>query len=173
MKTSDGQPWSAREQCTTSAAAARMKTVNKSSNKAPIATKANRSVSEQTSNTRHKMRPTQILISKNEDNPWSSWLRDIATICFPLYMLYMLATHPLIKDIGQPHNRPLTKMELYEKFLHEQNQKLEFQQSVRKYNFLMALNMNRCYEFPSFEMTEYMPNRSGIFKNRYKNWKKK
>jgi hypothetical protein len=170
MKTADGQPWSA-QQSTSRAAAVAIKPVVTPLNKA---TKANNSDAENMSNTQQKpiikMRPTQILISKNEGNTWSSWLRDIATICCPLYMVYMLATHPLIKDIGQPHNRKLTKLELHEKFVHEYNQKLEFQQSVHKYNFLMAVNMDQCYEFPSSEMTKYMPNRSAIFKDRYKKW---
>lgn len=117
--------------------------------------------------TETKIRPTQFLVSKNEGNTLSSWLRDIATLCLPFYILYMLATHPLIKDVGRHQN--LTKMQLYEKVLHEYKQKLDFEKSVKKYNFLRAISgRNRCFEFPKMEFTHYVPPPlKGIFMNRY------
>jgi hypothetical protein len=122
-----------------------------------------------TTTTTHKMRPTQLLVSKNEGNTISSWLRDIGVILIPMYIMYMLATHPLIKDIGQPHTRKLTKSELVKKMLYEQNQKLEYQNAIYKYNFMTAVvdGGKRCYEFPSMEITSsWKP--PALFTNRYK-----
>lgn len=163
MKTADGQIWAAREE---QSAAIKKPVANK-----PLSKYAEQTIRNKQQKPTFKMRPTQVLVSKNEGNTLSSWLRDIATICLPLYMLYMLATHPLIKGIGQPHNRKMTKTELHEKFLHEYNQKLQFGLSVRKNNFLVAVvNRDQCYEFPTLETTAYMPRRSALFKDRYKKW---
>lgn len=135
-----------------------------------INTRHDKTSSNATSNTTtHKMRPTQLLVSKNEGNTISSWLRDIGIILIPIYIMYMFATHPLIKDIGQPHTRKLTKSELAKKMLHEQNQKLEYENAVYKYNFMTAVvdGGKRCYEFPSMEITSsWKP--PHLFRKRYK-----
>lgn len=126
--------------------------------------------SSATTTTTHKMRPTQLLVSKNEGNTISSWLRDIGVILIPMYIMYMLATHPLIKDIGQPHNRKLTKSELLKKMLYEQNIKLEYENAIYKYNFMTAVvdGGKRCYEFPSMEVTSSSWKPPALFTNRYK-----
>jgi hypothetical protein len=132
-------------------------------------TKHDKTSSATTTTTPHKMRPTQLLVSKNEGNTISSWLRDISVILIPIYIMYMLATHPLIKDIGQPHTRKLTKDELLKKMLYEQNQKLEYETAIYKYNFMTAVvdGGKRCYEFPSMEITTSWK-RPALFTNRYK-----
>lgn len=126
--------------------------------------------SSATTTTTHKMRPTQLLVSKNEGNTISSWIRDICVILIPMYIMYMLATHPLIKDIGQPHNRKLTKSELVKKMLYEQHQKLEYENAIYKYNFMTAVvdGGKRCYEFPSMEVTSSSWKPPALFRNRYK-----
>ncbi len=133
-------------------------------------TKHDKTSSATTTTTTHKMRPTQLLVSKNEGNTISSWLRDIGVILIPMYIMYMLSTHPLIKDIGQPHTRKLTKSELVKKMLHEKNQKLEYENAIYKYNFMSAVvdGGKRCYEFPSMEITPSSWKPPALFTNRYK-----
>mmetsp|Transcript_20200 Transcript_20200/g.31541 ORF Transcript_20200/g.31541 Transcript_20200/m.31541 type:complete len:214 (-) Transcript_20200:259-900(-) len=172
MKTADGQIWTAKElrsvSSTTAASPAFKQT--KLTKEAAETIKSNDAEKKSRKQPKpYMMRPTQLLVSKNEDNTIGSWLRDIATICFPLFMLYILATHPLIKDIGQPHNRKLSKMELQEKILYEYNQQVNFLHAVAEYNFMSAMNGDQCcYELPNSEFAPYMPRRSALFKDRYK-----
>lgn len=173
MKTADGQVWTSKEQRRLSSTTAVSSTIKETKSLKEVAGSIKNNDAEKTSQQPkpHKMRPTQLLVSKNEGNTIGSWLRDIVTLCFPLFMLYILATHPLIKDIGQPHNRKLSKTELQEKFLYEYNQKLNYLHSVTEYNFMSAMNGDQCcYEFPNSEFAPYMPRREALFKDRYKKW---
>jgi len=174
MKTADGQTWTATEQRSVSRSTATPAAIKQAKplNKAADSLRSNDAQKSSTKPPKPiKMRPTQLLVSKNEGNTIGSWLRDIATIGLPFFMLYILATHPLIKDIGQPHNRKLSKSELQAKFLYEYNQQLEFLHAVKDYKFLTAMKGNQCcYEFPNSQYAPYMPNRTALFKNRYKKW---
>ena len=178
MKTADGKIWTAKEQSSTTHTTTASGAIIKQAKPLKKATESIKSNNVETKTTSQKqppkptkMRPTQMLISKNEGNTWGSWMRDIATISFPLFMLYILATHPLIKDVGQPHKRKMNSLELHQKALYEHNQQLNFLHSVAKYNFLTAMNGGQCcYTFPNSYFEPFKPDRSFIFKNRYKKW---
>ena len=174
MKTADGQTWTAKEQRSVSRSTATPAAIKQAKPLIKAADSIKSSDAQKSSSKPPKpikMRPTQLLVSKNEGNTMGSWLRDIATIGLPFFMLYILATHPLIKDIGQPHNRKLSKSELQAKFLYEYNQQLDFLHAVKDYKFLTAMNGDQCcYEFPNSQYAPYMPNRTALFKNRYKKW---
>lgn len=174
MKTADGQLWTSKEQRSVSSTTVTSSTIKQTKPLKEAVGKIKSDDAEKTSHKQpkpYKLRPTQLVVSKNEGNTIGSWIRDIVTICFPLFMLYILATSPLIKDIGQPHNRKLSQTELQEKFLYEYNQQLNFLHSVAEYKFLSAMNGDQCcYEFPNSEFAPYMPRRSALFKDRYKKW---
>ena len=174
MKTADGQVWTSKEQRSVSSTTAVSSTIKQTKPLKESARPTKINDAEKASHKQpkpYKMRPTQLVVSRNEGNTIGSWLRDIVTICFPLFMLYILATHPLIKDIGQPHNRKLSTTELHEKFLYEYHQQLNFLHSVTEYNFMSAMNGDlSCYEFPNSEFAPYMPRRDALFKDRYKKW---
>mmetsp|Transcript_12403 Transcript_12403/g.20446 ORF Transcript_12403/g.20446 Transcript_12403/m.20446 type:complete len:201 (-) Transcript_12403:9-611(-) len=174
MKTADGKIWTAKGQDSISDTSIITKQAKPLKNTTEYI-KSNDAETKTTSRKQpkpFKMRPTQLLVSKNESNPLGSWIRDIATISFPLFMLYILATHPLIKDVGQPHTRKMNSLELQKKALHEHNQKLNFLHAVAKYNFLTAMNGGQCcYTFPNSDFEPFKPDRSALFKNRYKKWK--
>ena len=164
LRTADGK---IVESSTPAAAADTKPTFRKANNNNAKHEKRTTNTSQKTSTT-YKMRPTQMLISKNEGNTLSSWLRDIGILCIPLYTLYMMATHPIIKEIGQPK---LTATELHEKLLHEYNQKVKFENEVNTYNFMNAIvdgENTQCFDFPNVELFTKWVRKGGIFQNRYK-----
>ena len=178
MKTADGKTWTSkakeqsRETRTTTASTATTKQT-KPLNKATDSTKsydAETTTIFGPTKSRPKMRPTQMLVSTNEGSKLKSWLRDFGTILLPVYIIYMLATHPLIKDVGKPHTFKWTSLDFKNKALYEQNQKLNFWNSVAKYNFLTAMKGDvSCYSFPNSNFEPYQrPDKKGLFQNRAK-----
>ena len=171
MKTANGELWTsaAKKQPSNQNRVVAVPTINQSKPHSIDRNDAKKSKSKLLPPPR-KMRSTQVLVSRNEGNTLSSWLRDIVTVSIPLYVLYLLATHPLIKNIGKPNYQKLYRLEQNEKFIHEYNQHLKFLRSVKEYNFFMTMHGDQCYEFPNSEIVPYVPKRGAIFQNRYKKW---
>lgn len=95
--------------------------------------------------------PTKIRISANDDAPrWRSLLRDVLTAFVPLLVLYQLAAHPGLNDLGRRDPRaPETGNELLALLAWRRRQR-ELHDAWR---FREAMEEGRrCHDFPTVEM---------------------
>jgi len=110
--------------------------------------------------------PTKIKLPDAE-NSWKLLLRDIIAAFIPLFVLFMISTHPMVSNIGHRDPNAATKYSgadlLTVLSLKKQQEDLQWERL-----FLEAMNERKCYHFPTIDVSTEMKQRKGRRRRKFK-----